>query len=1814
MRDLEESVKNALQFLSQSNDSLSFLNSSTNTPPHIPPLMLSNPKSSFVEAQPQLRFDKSIGNPKFIHTHSFQPSRHETPETDNPRQNFYKTSAGRDTESFGDESQIHNSPREASILTSSHPILPTLANSTFVSSVKAFETKPTIKVMPSARDNPLCHSRTFQVGDSSLNNSRTLQVGEDENGDRILMKKPSILSTHNSSKQLQIPIPFPKDGAMSSSKRSVYHGSPDRKPGRDRDSTNMQIQLKRLSESEIQLGRGKSEMEALEAPHFSNRKSTSASDHDKNYFFVALFSEPLVYLRKTGRDQRNPEEYSPVDFEGELSAIFSEFLYHPSFSFNVCSLNMENFRTTLENSPEIVHIMCHGDIDKLSDRFYLDFESDNAEVFPCYREIVQQFLAEKPLGHTVVVFLNACYSEQLVDLLLESSQARCIICVEKHSKIDDSVSSDFSRLFYRYLLNGYEIAKAFDHTVNELTAQYDQDKEAHFSFCSHLHKPDCKWNDAEHRGLLQMMRRCDCPNKHKNRHISTCISVYNFQFAFWSEEMGESTMLDEEITLCCCSPELPHEELKKFKIYFRDEKDGAKTLKASVVDAPSKKARSNYQYFNNFKLEKKFFNVQSLGFGYYLYQLFNFFVNEKRNTVAVVGKVGCGKTTLVKQFANYCWNRNKFQFLYYRDFLQINAIEEFVAKIRMYLDVKPRGPYRYRKMYKTLVILDNMDLLLEKNVDKISKEIKSFIQNHNLYFLITCQQNKFLAQTLEVKEVTVQPLSYYTSAKLFFQKCKKDLPSEYQSFKALLDYEDFQQIQNLMVLYPGNVISLANQITTETFNLEGLSKIINGNNLHIKAQNSSSSTNFNEQSVEEMLNEYEFLTFFAFFSEGLFLVEDLGEYFFLNETMEISKFSHFLKENAQVLDSPEETEQVFDFASKLATEDKSQKDYFACFETLKIFFVEQFSEKNEESFKFQTLNFVKSQLKYNRSVVLVRSSAIRSLLNKKFSRKVFATFQSVLIFCNRKLDCMITQAKEDFFISEDTYFTGLNIPSPVRFFNPHLVDQPGNVKSHMRSYAKIHIGNIRSIFDDSLLMSNYFKNVKIEDGQQNDILVPFENFVIKYFSVCELAVIDDEYFDLETDFKTILRVIKMDDELSDRLTKLYLTINLFGLNAMLKKRFLKKYPHDFENRINSKTNLIKSIFRDPFVKNSDEEFRMNRIEFTFLKLKSVKMISKNKQGSSKKKMSKRDKTYTKLYTKLEASINFLVSQSNYELMIKCLYVFIKDHYYASDLDPWLVQLVESALGMISEHSNRVLMVKIYIELSGVYHTWGDMETVELYISKAKAIKDRLKHEGLEKRLQKSIAYFKDEKPGTRFQLAFFASRYAPEEERDSEDVEVIGPEKIKDVVLESMVLKGPQKFNFQFKPLTLESLQILFSKKINYQIVCLNVNYVNPEEIYLDVKDSDETHTLNYTEFMKMVNESRAKIDILIIMNQIDHPYFLNQLCLKIPYIIHIGKYELENLIAEGGARRVFNMVLTNFIKEFVPRVMQQRERNVVDIFTESLDSTYELLGSILAQARESDSDEEGEENFEPVVEEDANEILEQLRENFELKIVWDNETPFFTRLFEIICDDAFIVQINSVDDFGSKFFFSDHARYPSEEVSNQKRVYKDCQDMTNAEDLRDWLTKGLKSYKALTKKTKKPSKKLERVRSVSDELEAIILYNIMFPLEGSFDNKVLRLLISLKVSLVVFSHDEDLNLDSPHVFTERQVSLPKQDFHVLLLGQWKNKTAEADHVMKIIRDLISQYNFIPQERTSKPVGLLQSLPDEIDMQERYSEETSEIA
>jgi len=530
---------------------------------------------------------------------------------------------------------------------------------------------------------------------------------------------------------------------------------------------------------------------SMEGPYRSESSGNQGID------IALMYSEPLVRRDEYGIISLG----EPVDFEDECTKVL-DILRKKEKRINVYFeiATVRNLVNVLSLSPTILHVICHGDFNKQKNQFFLCFE-ENGELFELYSEDLKVRLQEVNFS-TQLVFINACHSEAVARVFIDAG-VPCVVAVNSELKIEDSIAQRFSESFYWQLFEGKTVEEAFRHARAAIAG-----KDVYTCCCAHSHKADCEW--------YKLVKNEGCDKAH-NAHTPTCTDCYNkfgnkFEHkenCMWAIDFltcvcGHDEIPQGTLHACCCSPELPHNEVMKFKLICRDEKFGKQVL-FRYKDKGEVNIRSTHS-----NPERKFSTMKVTGRNRETYEVFNFLTTKEVKVVNLHGLEGVGKTTLAKQVANYLVERG-----FFRDKISILMLERTPSTtyFRANLFKEITGSYDLKTfcesigMARMLFVLMKCDTLIQDSYDQFRQDL-AFILEHspNVKFLIVT--NKRVELSIGESNVLMKELKKIDAAKLLVKNAYMYLPWDLRNAYNLVQHEVF----DLISLTPHGVWSLSERL------------------------------------------------------------------------------------------------------------------------------------------------------------------------------------------------------------------------------------------------------------------------------------------------------------------------------------------------------------------------------------------------------------------------------------------------------------------------------------------------------------------------------------------------------------------------------------------------------------------------------------------------------------------------------------------------------------------------------------------------------------------------------------------------------------------------------------------------------------------------------------------------------------------------------------------------------------------------------------------------------------------------------------------
>lgn len=155
----------------------------------------------------------------------------------------------------------------------------------------------------------------------------------------------------------------------------------------------------------------------------------------------------------------------PVDYAGEINTILKILdSAHKEIKVHIECATGDHLAKFLKQTPKVLHVSCHGDMDKETNEYFLEFENHKAELFKLTPTIIRKLFKGEDLSEIEIMFVNACHSEAVAKTFMELG-VKSLIVVEGETKIDDTYAKEFSQLFYLELLDSKTISQAFESAI-----------------------------------------------------------------------------------------------------------------------------------------------------------------------------------------------------------------------------------------------------------------------------------------------------------------------------------------------------------------------------------------------------------------------------------------------------------------------------------------------------------------------------------------------------------------------------------------------------------------------------------------------------------------------------------------------------------------------------------------------------------------------------------------------------------------------------------------------------------------------------------------------------------------------------------------------------------------------------------------------------------------------------------------------------------------------------------------------------------------------------------------------------------------------------------------------------------------------------------------------------------------------------------------------------------------------------------------------------------------------------------------------------
>lgn len=242
-----------------------------------------------------------------------------------------------------------------------------------------------------------------------------------------------------------------------------------------------------------------------------------------------------------------------------------------------------------------------------------------------------------------------------------------------------------------------------------------------------------------------------------------------------------------EMFVCCCSPELAHDETEKLKLIYKDNNTG---FGETVVFSSLRSGQiqlSNQSYFG----QTTFSDCNVVGQNILLYSMFNSIYHEKARIIYLKGGNGSGKTSIAKSLANYLQERHLINKVHYLNMVGINSVHVFMAKIPGYstgafgdLGSTLKSSQGYVGENDTLLIFDNLDSFMNASYEQFKIKAMELLNTTSICMIILTSDHSFLEKSKSTtgqllrneRAYTIPFIKPFVSAKLLTQMAADSLP------------------------------------------------------------------------------------------------------------------------------------------------------------------------------------------------------------------------------------------------------------------------------------------------------------------------------------------------------------------------------------------------------------------------------------------------------------------------------------------------------------------------------------------------------------------------------------------------------------------------------------------------------------------------------------------------------------------------------------------------------------------------------------------------------------------------------------------------------------------------------------------------------------------------------------------------------------------------------------------------------------------------------------------------------------------------------
>ncbi|CAG9327374.1 unnamed protein product [Blepharisma stoltei] len=532
--------------------------------------------------------------------------------------------------------------------------------------------------------------------------------------------------------------------------------------------------VERIEDLETNISHLKSILKETDQLKPVNQNQASSEHLD----MAMLYAAPLT--RKDGIKVKECDNWN-LNFDLERKKLLEAFersQIHASIRFETATL--QHLGEILELQPKILHISCHGYYQRtFPNEFVLAFEDSK---YLGMRDEVNQSRLKKILEthckYFNIVIVSACFSQAIGNVFLDAG-IDCVITIHDQCKILDDAAISFAVTFYRSLLRGKSIKNAFIEAKKNVN--FEQAVMRTTCCCAHNHKRQCLWKARNDHGEHTINEECTCEKRNNDSvHKLNCQWATKFLAKFnKTRTPSEQEIKDGSWVICCCSPEVPHNEAMKFKLLLKNKEVGNQIL---FSERTQNEIQEPYTYETPFKPPP--IRQKIIGRNREMQQLLE--MGKNNRVIIVSGKLGIGKSLLVKSVAHYACERRIFKhgvlYLNLQGKTNSSTINQMIAKsLNVPWEKSKEEIARIIENMHLLIILDNIGGIIAHNKEKVKNKIVSLLERTQFpkFWIVVSGENTLKLD--RAAEFKLGELSKRAAAKLIktrtevYQKIRNDV-------------------------------------------------------------------------------------------------------------------------------------------------------------------------------------------------------------------------------------------------------------------------------------------------------------------------------------------------------------------------------------------------------------------------------------------------------------------------------------------------------------------------------------------------------------------------------------------------------------------------------------------------------------------------------------------------------------------------------------------------------------------------------------------------------------------------------------------------------------------------------------------------------------------------------------------------------------------------------------------------------------------------------------------------------------------------------